>query len=72
MRSIITTSAHMHVLFCLHSLAVLMTSVNIYSVKLAARLMTALSSLKLIALAAIVVLGAWHFIRKGECIGFQL
>ena len=43
----------------------LLTLVNVYSVKLAARLMTGLSSLKIIAMVVVVALGVWHFIDKG-------
>ena len=45
--------------------AVVLTLVNVYSVKLAARVMTGLSSMKIIAMAAVVVLGVWYFIDKG-------
>ena len=46
-------------------LTVLQTLVNVYSVKWTARLMTGLSSMKVIAMAAVVALGAWYFIDKG-------
>ena len=59
-------------MFLVHFPAVLMALVNIYSVKLAARLMTALSSLKLIAMAAIVLLGVYYFIDKGIIQKLQL
>ena len=62
--------SHYFVLFA--SPAVLMALVNIYSVKLAACLMTALSSLKLIAMAAIVLLGVWYFIDKGTSLDVNL
>lgn len=45
--------------------AAFLTFVNAYSVKWAARLMTGLSSMKIIAMAMVVVLGVWHFINKG-------
>ena len=51
--------------FCFFSPAAFLTFVNAYSVKWAARLMTGLSSMKIIAMAMVVVLGVWHFINKG-------
>ena len=47
--------------------AALLTFVNAYSVKWAARLMTCLSSMKVIAMAVVIALGVWHFISKGMC-----
>ena len=46
--------------------AAFLTFVNAYSVKWASRLMTGLSSMKIITMAMVVVLGVWHFIDKGR------
>ena len=50
---------------CLFSHAVLLTIVNVYSVKVVAKLLTWLSSLKFLAFAFIVILGIWKLIQHG-------
>lgn len=46
---------------------VLLMMVNVYSVKLSARLLTWLSSFKILAIAFVIVLGIWKLIRQGDC-----
>ena len=46
--------------------AVLLTIVNVYSVKLVTRLLNWLSSLKFLAYAFLVVLGIWKLIERGN------
>ena len=43
----------------------LITLINVYSVKLTARLITGLSFFKIVAMVVVIALGVWHFINKG-------
>ena len=52
--------------FCYaYFLAVFLCIVNMYSVKVSAWMMTALTFLKLLVLSFVIALGVWHFIDKG-------
>ncbi len=47
--------------------AVLMTIVNLYSVKVAAKALTWLSSIKFLVFAFIIIIGVWKLIQNSMC-----
>ena len=51
---------------------VVITIVNVYSMRLSAGLLTWLSSLKILAIAFVVILGMWKLIQRGNVFCFVL